>query len=138
ALGNRVFLMNNVHDEQPVVMHVRWVMSYLRGPLTRAQIRRLMDPKRPRTDDDPAAETPAPVAALAPPAAAPSAPPSAGFTGRPSLSSRINEYFFPVNSPSATPMPVVYLPFVLCSAEVRFEDAAKGVDQKRRLTFLDP
>src|SRR5690606_34890183 len=99
ALGNRVFLMNNVHDDQPVVMHVRWVMSYLRGPLTRAQIRRLMDPKRPRTDDDPAAETPAPVAALAPPAAAPSAPPSAGFTGRPSLSSRINEYFFPVNSP---------------------------------------
>ena len=24
--------MNNVHDDAPVVFHVRWVMSYLCGP----------------------------------------------------------------------------------------------------------
>jgi hypothetical protein len=33
-----VFLMNNVHDDQPVVFQTRWAMSYLRGPLTREQI----------------------------------------------------------------------------------------------------
>ncbi len=42
ALGQRVFLMNNVHEEVPVVFQTRWVLSYLRGPLTRDQIRELM------------------------------------------------------------------------------------------------
>ncbi len=46
ALGNRVFLMNNVHEDHPVVFNVRWVMTYLRGPLSRNQIKSLMDPKR--------------------------------------------------------------------------------------------
>ena len=48
ALGNRVFLMNNVHDDEPVVFQTRWAMSYLRGPLTRDQIKVLMDPIRGR------------------------------------------------------------------------------------------
>ncbi|MCS6827997.1 MAG: hypothetical protein NZ553_15395, partial [Caldilinea sp.] len=38
-LGNRVFLMHNVHEEGPVVFHTRWAMSYLRGPLTLPQVR---------------------------------------------------------------------------------------------------
>jgi hypothetical protein len=46
GLGNRIFLMNNVHEDQPVLFHVRWVMSYLTGPLTRGQIKILMDGKR--------------------------------------------------------------------------------------------
>ena len=46
ALGNRVFLMNNVHDDAPVVFQTRWAMSYLCGPLTREQIKTLMDPVR--------------------------------------------------------------------------------------------
>lgn len=39
SLGSRVFLLHNVHGNQPVVFQTRWVMSYLRGPLTRDQIR---------------------------------------------------------------------------------------------------
>ena len=46
GLGQRVFLMNNVHDDKPVVFESRWAMSYLRGPLTRDQIKMLMDPRR--------------------------------------------------------------------------------------------
>ena len=42
ALGKRVFVMNNVHDDQPVVFQTRWALSYLRGPLTREQIQSLM------------------------------------------------------------------------------------------------
>ena len=41
GLGNRVFLMNNVHEDAPVVFQTRWTLSYLRGPLTRDQIRLL-------------------------------------------------------------------------------------------------
>ncbi len=43
GLGSRKFLMNNVHDDQPTVFETRWVMSYLRGPLTRNQIQKLVD-----------------------------------------------------------------------------------------------
>ena len=46
GLGKRVFLMNNVHENQPVVFHTRWAMSYLRGPLTRTHIENLMAPKK--------------------------------------------------------------------------------------------
>ena len=46
GLGNRVFLMHNVHEDAPVTFESRWALSYLRGPLTRAQIKTLMDPRR--------------------------------------------------------------------------------------------
>jgi hypothetical protein len=39
----RVFLMRNVHDDAgPTLIHTRWSMSYLRGPLTRQQVQALM------------------------------------------------------------------------------------------------
>src|SRR5262245_3018099 len=46
GLGNRIFLMNNVHEDEPVVFETRWCLSYLRGPLTRTQIKMLMDSRR--------------------------------------------------------------------------------------------
>jgi hypothetical protein len=53
TLGNRVFLLHSVHGEGPVTFQTRWAMSYLRGPLTREQISRLMAAKK---------EAPAPTA----------------------------------------------------------------------------
>ncbi|MGH7500517.1 MAG: ATP-binding protein [Longimicrobiales bacterium] len=41
GLDRRVFLLHNVHEDGPVLMHTRWAMSYLRGPLTREEIKRL-------------------------------------------------------------------------------------------------
>jgi hypothetical protein len=61
----RVFLLHDVHRRGPCLMHSRWAMSYLRGPLTRDEVARLMK------------ERPAEVAAPAP-AAAPAAPASEG------------------------------------------------------------
>ena len=46
ALGSRVFLMNNVHEDEPVVFETRWALSYLRGPLGRQEIKRLMDARK--------------------------------------------------------------------------------------------
>jgi len=40
-LTQRTFLMRNVHDDAPLLFRTRWAMSYLRGPLTLAEIRRL-------------------------------------------------------------------------------------------------
>ncbi|MEO8196064.1 MAG: ATP-binding protein [Thermoanaerobaculia bacterium] len=41
GLGQRRFLLHNVHEEKPVLFESRWAMSYLAGPLTRDQIRKL-------------------------------------------------------------------------------------------------
>jgi hypothetical protein len=38
ATRKRVFLMHDVHRTKPVLVHSRWAMSYLRGPLTREEI----------------------------------------------------------------------------------------------------
>ncbi len=58
ALGKRVFLLNSVNLPAPVMFQTRWTMSYLRGPLTREQIRTLMAGSRPAPI--PAPPTPAP------------------------------------------------------------------------------
>ncbi len=153
ALGNRIFLMNNVHEDGPCVFQVRWVMSYLRGPLTRTQIKKLMDPKRasfggtapeerPQAKDQsanavPEAMTPSagsPPSTLNPqPSTSPTASPAAT---RPALPSSVSEYFIPVTSPSTRTMPMVYLPAILRTAEITFSDAPKDVFVMRRLSLL--
>ena len=47
GLGARQFLMHNVHQPGPTVFRTRWALSYLAGPLTRDQLRRLRPPKSP-------------------------------------------------------------------------------------------
>ncbi|MGB7342193.1 MAG: DUF87 domain-containing protein [Phototrophicaceae bacterium] len=43
----RVFLMRNVHNTGgPILMHTRWAMSYLAGPMTRTQIGWLMQAQK--------------------------------------------------------------------------------------------
>jgi hypothetical protein len=46
GLGSRRFLMNNVHDRQPTLFETRWALSYLRGPLTRDQLKTLAEQGR--------------------------------------------------------------------------------------------
>ncbi len=36
--GKRIFIMRSIHEKEPIVFETRWTMSYLRGPLTLAQI----------------------------------------------------------------------------------------------------
>ena len=55
----RVFLMHNVNDQSgPIMIHTRWAMNYLRGPLTRQQVQILMTDQRAKL----AAQHPAAVA----------------------------------------------------------------------------
>jgi len=42
ATRKRVFLLHDVHRPRPVLLHSRWALSYLRGPLTRDEVSRLM------------------------------------------------------------------------------------------------
>ena len=148
ALGNRIFLMNNVHEDGPCVLQVRWVMSYLRGPLTRTQIKKLMDPRRAAfTGTPPLPASPDSKSQISNPAPAEASPPStinrppstsssSPAGNRPQLPSTVNECFYPVSSPGGKPMPVVYIPAILCSAEMTFSDAPKDVFVMRRVSLL--
>src|SRR5262249_17297212 len=48
ALGNRVFLLHDVHRGQPILFRTRHALSFLRGPMTRDQIEELMRPLKER------------------------------------------------------------------------------------------
>lgn len=129
SLGNRIFLMNNVHEDGPCVMQVRWCLSYLRGPLTRTQIKSLMDPKRATfAGGSPAAGSSA--------SSAPATAAGNSSSARPDLPPAVPQYFLPVTSPASAPLPLLYVPAVLTSAEVLFTDKAKDISSKQRFTFL--
>jgi hypothetical protein len=81
----RVFLMHNVHDTGgPVLVHTRWAMSYLRGPLTRQQIQILMAAQKQELLTQ--LPAPRPMAGLPAGSAMPLMPPAPpGFAPPPSL-----------------------------------------------------
>ena len=54
ALKKRIFLMHNVHDAEPTVFETRWTLSYLRGPLSRDQIKALTAQRRESSAPAPA------------------------------------------------------------------------------------
>ncbi len=39
GISKRAFIMRSVHEKKPVIFQTRWALSYLRGPLTLAQIK---------------------------------------------------------------------------------------------------
>jgi hypothetical protein len=126
GLSSRVFLMNNVHEDQPVVFHTRWVLSYLRGPLTRDQIARLMETRK-----QPALE-----ATHVPAQAAPVAMDTSPAAPRPVVPPGIDEGFLPCEG--LTQGRLVYRPALLARAALHFVRAREEVDVWRRATLLAP
>jgi hypothetical protein len=51
ALGNRIFLMHDVHRGKPILMQSRQALSFLRGPMTREQVAALMDPFKQKPEE---------------------------------------------------------------------------------------
>jgi Helicase HerA, central domain len=49
ALGNRIFLLHDIHRPEPLLFQSRWALSFLRGPMTREQVSRLMEPLKSST-----------------------------------------------------------------------------------------
>lgn len=131
GLGNRVFLMHNVNDDRPVVFTSRWAMSYLRGPLTRDQIKILMDPIKAATRTI----HPSDATMKAPPTGQASPSMVSHGSQRPALPSGIPQYFL---RSSKQPTTVVYSPMLLGVSQVRFADAKKKVDVSEDLYFLAP
>jgi hypothetical protein len=101
ALRPRVFLMHNVHEHGPVVFETRWALSYLRGPLTRDELRR----------------------AAGTVTEAPASSPVRDGGGKPVLPAGIDEYFLPSSEEFSGYLPVLY-----GSARIHYRDTRRGVD----------
>ncbi len=135
GLGNRIFLMNDVHEDAPEILETRWCMSYLRGPLTRNQIKILMDPRRSSFVSKPAAAAGAPVAATAASFQSSTAA-AAKKSDRPMLPPEVQQYFVPVRGSQAAGQSLVYSPLLLGSAQVRFTDLKTGVNLVQDTSYI--
>ena len=143
GLGNRVFLMNNVHEDQPVAFQTRWALSYLRGPLSREQIQVLTARRKEGAKPQAAEATPvAPVAKeSAPNAVAPASGEAARGTtaaaaSRPVLPPEIPEVFLPLPAAAATGEVVRYSAAVLGTARVHFVQSKASVDDWKTFVLL--
>ena len=125
GLGKRVFLLNNVHENAPVTFETRWVLSYLRGPLTREQIKLLMADKKSAA---------APAAAVSPqPAAAPATAgaPAVSSAGEPPVvAPGINVMYL---AASGAGQGLMYYPAVAGWLDVYYSSIKYKVDVTRKL-----
>ncbi len=147
ALDKRVFLLHNVHEDQPVLFHTRWAMNYLTGPLTRVQI--------PALNALVGAEIKTPITPTSSPS--PVASSTRGHTikkegltsTRPNVPSGIDEFFFPnrlsflkavdnagISAPVDVDYQVIYKPALVAQAAVRFLKRNYNLDYDMITTAL--
>ncbi|OGD52913.1 hypothetical protein A3K80_03040 [Candidatus Bathyarchaeota archaeon RBG_13_38_9] len=156
-LKSRVFLMHNVHEDLPIVFQTRWVMSYLRGPLTRPQIRGLMETKRSHltkvrptsTADTAPMNSTTPTLSKVPTLLQQ----STDFSKiPPALDPSITQVFLPIGLEAriaitelskklgreiySESMYLIYEPAILGRAIITFVDRRKNVDEEINKTFL--
>ncbi|AMN48367.1 hypothetical protein ACG33_14930 [Steroidobacter denitrificans] len=160
GLGNRVFLMHNVHDVAPVLFRTRWAMSYLRGPMTVQEIARITAAQRSaasvrieagsRRD---AAHTPALESTAA--ATIAGTAQKSRETSKPVIPAGIEEYYLhgavstsapapeagAISVPAAhaaPPLAGTYQPRILGVARMHFVDTAAGVDAWEIRSWVAP
>ncbi|MCA9444466.1 MAG: ATP-binding protein, partial [Candidatus Omnitrophica bacterium] len=129
GLGNRVFLMNNVHEDAPVLFSTRWVLSYLSGPLSLDQIKRLaaqQDQSKP-TEEMGQSE------------GKPSTPHEDTLSNtRPILPSQIEERFLPQRIVTEPNEKIAYRPALLGVGTLHYANSRAGVDEWRKVPLLAP
>lgn len=161
SIQPRVFLLHNVHEAKPSVFYTRWAMSYLRGPLTRDQVRELVHLQPASAPVPP----PTPTVAVSPaipqpsPATAPSQPELTKSYRQvpPQLPSSARQVFWPVQIPikqaiarlagerqipaqavSQAEGHLVYRPSLLSLATIHFSHAASRQSFTQEVAYLVP
>ncbi|MEJ0099129.1 MAG: ATP-binding protein [Pseudomonadota bacterium] len=150
SLTQRVFLMRNVNEDAPVLLKSRWALSYLRGPLTPAEISRLMSPYKQAPRGGPTGSpslpagggTPAANSTLkrdAPAARAADHATSASNStfrsapaARPAVPPDVEEAFLPVKGAADG---ITYRPRILGMARLHYIDKPSGIDQWQSLSL---
>ncbi len=113
SLGNRVFLLQNAHEDRPLLFRTRWALSYLRGPLTLQEIGKLTA----------ATSSSAAIATSSAPDRQSASKTSSAAVSKPVIPSEVREYHWSEHDSSAA-----YAPQALGVSRVHFVDAKLGVD----------
>lgn len=139
GLGSRVFLMNNTHEDLPVVMTTRWVLSYMRGPLTREQIKELMVkykavPATAQAESVHAAAGGAPRPARKTPAQP--EPPQSAAGIPPALPPEIAQFYIPTRGRAPQGCRLVYYPRLYGACRVAFADTKTRINLVKPFQYL--
>lgn len=129
SLDNRVFLMNNTHESSPEIFQTRWALSYLRGPMTRDDIKILMKPIREASSSGMQNMT--------------STPRVIEQTGQhstqqPSIPPNISNYFIPIRGNASLGKIILYSPNLLGVAKVNFLNSKTNLSTSRTVSFITP
>lgn len=149
-LGSRVFLLHNVHADRPIVFQTRWAMSYLRGPLTKPQVKTLMEGRkaggeRRKPARVSAREAAAPAAGEAAPAEVAAVGPEGFLSAPPALAPDVEQVFVPIalseqeairqvaqergQAEGEVGVHLIYEPAIFGAAEVRFVDSKRNINE---------
>jgi Helicase HerA, central domain len=117
SIGNRMFVMRNVHEKDLVLFQTRWTLSYLYGPLTLTQIANLTDKSQGTTQ-----EIPLKVKKK-----------SASLNLRPHTPIDVKEFFA---HPKNSQQPVHYKPHLIGIAKLHFVNSKNNIDFWRDICMV--
>ena len=115
GLGKRRFLLHNVHEDEAVVFNTRWVMSYLAGPLTRMQIKKLMAGKKQAVSDAPSPSV---------------APKAVSGSGTAPILSEIRQFYVQGSAEN-----LQNFPRLIALADLTFSSARYHIEDRREKTW---
>lgn len=110
-LEKRKFLLKNIHENGLKVFQTRWTLSYLKGPLSREQIRTLTEHKRVKKEDIKEVQVIAKT--------------------KPLISANIEELYF-YEKRATKPLLVPTLTYF---SKVRFVNASKGINKEENFSI---
>ncbi|QSZ42670.1 DUF87 domain-containing protein [Sulfurimonas aquatica] len=109
TLKGRHFFLKNVHSEATLEFSTRWVLSYLKGPMTKDDIKRLMQSKKETFSE------------VVMPKAQKKA---SSISNKEIINESIKEYFLDTNINGETP----FYPYIYAKTKVRFFNQKRVID----------
>ncbi len=120
SLDKRNFIMKNIHEDDIKVFQTRWVLSYLKGPISKDDIKKLMAQKIEEALSSPQAKSST---------RANTNSHSNELSSKPILPNDLDESFSYISQQETYQMQ----PFLLSSCELNFFNASKNIDIKQQI-----
>jgi hypothetical protein len=123
-MKGRQFLLNSVHLEEPLLFETRWVMSYLKGPVSNNDIKKLMASKKTGAAGG--------ATVLQTPSSGSRSNVKGGATPSPIIPQAIEQLYYMQNVVSEE---VLFEPWLGAAASVRFFNAKRNIDVVRDINL---
>jgi Helicase HerA, central domain len=124
-LDKRVFLLNDVNQDNIQIFQTRWAMSYLRGPLTKSELKLLVPDENVTPLQQVTKEEVKPITNTVP-----------VNTQMPVLPGNISPNFLQRNIQNTDE--TTYLPYIIGKTQILFSDRKSKIDVDKESMFLAP